>query len=161
MLPILAAAALALAGCGDSPAGAMRDFEAKWHDAINFREDEKLYNLLDTESQRRLRLDLERLRGLEPAEQLRVIDKLGGARVESLVQVTPEEYFKLLWNRITDGKRPLMRIREHDDRTGYMILSLDGTEQEVMLRFEAGRWVWRLPPQTVGFDTPPPLASGE
>jgi len=147
-------------GCGDNPAGAMRDFQTAWNDAVNFREDEKLFFMLDTESQRRLRQDLERLRGLDPVQQRQVINKLGGERVDSLAQVTPEQYFRLLWNRVTQGRRPLMKIREHDDSTGYMILTLDGVDQEIHLSYEGGRWVWRLPAQTVGFDSPPPLSNG-
>ena len=149
MLIFLAAAAIGLGGC-DSRHETLESFTARWHDAVNKRQPEGLLAMLDAASQRRIREDLERLRGLPPEAQKRVIDQLGGDRVKSLVDLTPSRYFALLWHRLTDGKPPTMAIEAAGGDSAYMVLGLDGQrKQRLQLVVEGGRWAWVLPEQMI------------
>jgi hypothetical protein len=80
-----------------------------------------------------------------------VIDQLGGERVRSLSELTPQRYFAALWQRLTEGERPGMQIEAEGDESAYMILSLGETrKQRVRLVVEGGRWAWVLPEQRFG-----------
>lgn len=139
---------LALAACGGSGESSLEAFRRAWLDAVNRRQFEALYDMLDAQSRRRVALQLEQLRGLTPGEQKAVIDQLGGKRVEHLGQLTPEAYFALLWARATEGLRPTLTVEATGADAAYMELALEeGKTQRIRLSVEAGRWVWHLPDQ--------------
>ena len=147
---ILGAVGLGAAGCGRG-APPVETFEKQWHDAVNSRQHEVLYDLLDASSRRHYRQELERLRGLPDHAQQFVIERLGGERVKSLHDLTPPQYFARLWHQAAHGRRPKMIIEAHSGSTAYMNLWLDESRKlRVQLIVEAGRWVWRLPPQDLG-----------
>lgn len=152
----LCACALALAASGCGGANETLDsFQKRWYAAVNSRQTETLYDMLDLGSQRRLREDLERLRGLKPEMQQSVIDQLGGERKQSLIELTPQRYFALLWHRLTEGRAPGMSIEAAGADSAYMVLTLDGgRRQRIRLIVEGGRWTWALPEQ----ETPPSTA---
>ena len=95
-----------LLGCDRRADEPLEAFEQRWHDAINRREADQLYHLLDAASRGRIRHDLEKMRGLsEPAQQA-VLNQLGGVRAKNLHQLAPDEYFGRMWDLATDARRP-------------------------------------------------------
>jgi len=137
-----------MSGCFGNDEPSLEAFRRQWHAAINHDEPAKLYDLLDTSSRRQIAHQLETLRGLDAETQQQVIDRLGGVAVESLVDLPPDVYFALLWEKITAGKRPTTTIEADGAGSASMLLKLgDGTPQRIMLIIEGGRWAWRLPPQ--------------
>lgn len=134
-----------LGGCG-AREETLPQFEQRWHQAVNQRQGQDLFKLLDATSQRRVQQELEMLRGLEAQAQQAVIDQLGGVRVRSLMELQPADYFALLWEQATEGKRPTMSVEASDQSTAYMVLSLEGRgRQRIRLIRQAGRWSWQLP----------------
>ncbi len=145
-----------LAGCGREHPG-IQTFERQWHDAMNRRRYERLYDLLDARSQRRIDVELEKLRGLGENEQSFVLDHLGGEQLSSLADLEPDRYFARWWHKATSGRRPKMSVEDHDDGNGYMMLSFDdGPKLRVRLTVQSRRWVWHLPPQDLDADAPTP-----
>lgn len=146
-------AAVASAGCGGSNE-TLDSFKQRWYAAVNSRQTEGLFDMLDLGSQRRLREDLERLRGLKPELQQSVIDQLGGERKQSLIELSPQRYFALLWHQLTEGRPPGMTIEAAGTDSAYMVLTLDGgRRQRIRLIVEGGRWTWSLPEQEVSVNT--------
>lgn len=142
---------LTLSGCGGGAGESLDSFTQRWYAAINQRHVEELYDMLDAASQRRIRHDLEVMRGLPAKEQQDAINQLGGMRVKSLLELTPQKYFALLWDRATAGKRPTMSIEARGGESAYMVLALEGGRpQRIRLALEGGRWVWALPWQVSG-----------
>jgi len=142
--------ALFLSSCGGGSNESLESFTKRWHAAVNQRQTGELYDMLDAASQRRIRHDLELMRGLSAAEQQEAINQLGGERVKSLTELTPQRYFARLWEKVTLGKKPRMSIEAQGGNAAYMILSLDGGQsQRVRLTIEGGRWVWVLPEEDV------------
>jgi hypothetical protein len=136
-----------LAGCGGS-SESLSGFEKRWHSAINSRQPEQLYDMLDAASQRRIREDLERMRGMSEAEQRLAIEQLGGEKVKSLQELSPRKYFARLWERVLEGRKPTMNIEATGGDTAYMQVALDGGRRErIRLMVEGGKWVWVLPEQ--------------
>jgi len=64
----------------------------------------------DTGSRRRLTHQLEQMRGFSLAAQQAVVKQLGGARLSSLDELTPRQYFARLWHQLTQGRKPHTRI---------------------------------------------------
>ena len=142
-------AALGLGGCWRGESASLETFKADWHSAINSGESRQLFHLLDAASRRLIERDIESLRGLSPDVQQSIINQLGGYAVEDLSQVPGDLYFALLWDRITGGRRPTMKIEADGAGSAAMIVSLgDGRSQRLMLAVEGGQWVWRLPEQS-------------
>lgn len=153
---IVVALALAVVGC-ERRDPSIDNFERHWHEAVNRRAYEGLYDLLDSSSRRHFTQELERLRGLDEEQQQGVLDQLGGRRVPSLHELTARDFFARLWHRVTKGRRPRMAVEDHGGGNGYMMLSLDeGRNLRVQLMLEGGRWVWRLPPQDLQTELPEP-----
>lgn len=141
----LAGALLTLASCGGGNE-TLESFQTRWYAAVNKGDAAPLYDMLDAASQRQVREQLERLRGLTPAEQRVVIDKLGGDRVESLLDMSPQRYFALLWHQLTEGKPPKMSLEAASADAAYMILTRDnGKSERIRLVLEGGRWCWVFP----------------
>lgn len=138
-------------GCGrGSDASALEHFRTRWLDAVNRNQFDRLYDLLDAGSQRRVSHDLEVLRGLTPREQQTVIDQLGGTRIPDLSALSPADYFALLWARATEGHRPTLTVEATGADAAYMELTIEGQPpQRIRLSLEAGRWVWHLPEQNL------------
>ena len=144
---VLGTVLLVATGCGRGTPP-VEIFEKQWHEAIKSRQYDLLFEMLDASSRRHYRQELDRLRGLSDHAQQYVIERLGGEKVKTLCDLTPPFYFSRLWHRATDGQRPKMLIEAHSGTTAYMILWLDKSRKlRVQLRVEAGRWVWRMPPQ--------------
>jgi hypothetical protein len=142
---IVLLAALWLVGCGNE-GETLGQFEQRWHEAVNNRNADTLFDLLDSGSQRRVRRELETLRGLDPQAQQAVINQLGGIRVQSLMELKPQDYFALLWRLATEDKRPTMKIEASDQSSAYMLLALEGRgRQRIRLVLQGGRWSWQLP----------------
>lgn len=136
-----------LAGCGsNSDAQSLDRFRQKWFDAVNNQDGESLFHLLDAQSQRWVSRELDELRGLNMAAQKRIVDQLGGQRMESLIDVTPPEYFGMLWRQATAGRRPAMKVDAAGAQTAYITISLDDSApKRIRLTVEGGQWVWQLP----------------
>lgn len=145
-----------LCGCDRRVDEPLEAFEQRWHDAINRREADQLFQLLDAESRGRIRHDLEKMRGLSETAQQAVINQLGGIRADNLHQLLPEQYFGRMWNIATDGKRPTMVLEASGPNAAYMILTL-GRERTLRVRLvrEAGTWVWQLPTEALQWDRTP------
>jgi len=147
---------LALTACDGGRAESLDDFKSRWYAAVNSRNGEPLFEMLDSASRRRIDNELQRLRGLPPGEQQPVINALGGERVSDLSQVPVQRYFGLWWNRATDGVAPRMEVEAAGSDNAYMILSTDTGKQRFRLMTEGGRWVWVLPEQSgLGFEPQP------
>ena len=147
---------LIAAGCGGGDVESLDHFRLRWQEAVNSRDDGRLYDMLDSRSRRRIATDVEHLRSIE-SKQARdaVINQLGGERLESLVDLTPRDYFARVWHLATDGRRPTMTVEKAGEGTAYMWLTIDDTRrQRIRLEVEAGRWVWTLPEQQ--FNQPQP-----
>ena len=138
---------LTTAGCGGKGGQSLEKFKEQWYAAVNQRQPEKLYALLDAKSRRSVDQDLEMLRGLSEQEQLSVINFLGGDRVKSLHDLPNDRYFALWWRRTTDDQLPTMTIEAAGDQSAYMIVALGEKKQRFELKVEGGRWVWSLPEQ--------------
>lgn len=145
MLLALTLGLLALPSCGGGNE-TLESFQTRWYDAVNKRDAGPLYDMLDSVSQREVREKLERVRGLPADKQQFVIDQLGGDRVTSMLEVTPQRYFALLWHQLTEGKPPKMSLEAAGADAAYMILTMDnGKTQRIRLVLEGGRWCWTLP----------------
>jgi hypothetical protein len=139
-----------LTGCGRG-SETLDAFSARWHSAINAGKPEQLYDLLDAQSQRRIRTDLETMRGLSEPQQKAVIERLGGEKVKDLQHLSPQRYFGRLWDRTFEGRKPTMAIEARGGESAYMLVGLDGGRRErFRLMVEGGRWVWVLPEQRFG-----------
>lgn len=146
---LLATVLAGLPGC-DRQGATLESFKEQWYAAVNLREPERLYFLLDARSRRMLDEKLETLRGLDKQEdQQVVINWLGGDRVSDLHQLSNERFFALWWRRVTEDKPPTMVIEAAGGQAAYMTISLNGRDQRIELKQEAGRWVWVLPPQRI------------
>ncbi len=137
-----------LVGCDEDDGASFDRFTKDWHDAVNTRQTDKLFDMLDARSRRHVELQLEQLRGLDPKHHQFIINQLGGERVETLHQLTAAKYFSLWWRRVTDEKQPTMRIEAKGGEAAYMVLELDDKSQRIELVKEAGRWRWVLPKQS-------------
>lgn len=144
---------LALVGCDRNATPSLPAFEQRWHEAVNTRHAEQLFDMLDSRSRQNISHDLEVMRGLAAPLQQAVIDQLGGDRVETLHDMTADRYFALLWHKATDGRRPTMSVEAAGPDNAYMILGLQNAQVRVRLVVEAGQWVWVLPEQH--FERPP------
>ena len=136
---------LGLAACGDDDGSSRDVFEQGWHEAVNNRQPDQLYHLLDSVSRRKIDTMLETLRGFDKNRQRVVIDFLGGKRISNLHEITPDEFFGLWWDKATNGKQPTMTIDAAGDTQAGMTLRLGGKSQKILITRESGRWVWRLP----------------
>ena len=136
-----------LPGCNEDDQPSLDRFQQQWHQAVNSRQPHKLYPMMNAASRRQIELTLEQLRGLEPEHHTFIINQLGGERIKSLHELTPDKYFGLWWRRITDEQLPTMRIEATGDTAAYMLLTLNDKSQRIELMIEAGRWRWVLPKQ--------------
>lgn len=137
----------AIAGCQEAEKPTLEQFKQQWYAAVNQRNPEQLYNMLDAKSQGVISQQLNQLRGLEESQQTQFINELGGDRVTSLHEMTYARYFGLLWRRITDGQVPTMKIEAKGDAAAYMVLGLKEKSTRIQLRLEGGKWTWSLPKQ--------------
>ncbi len=144
---ILLALCLLLTGCGGKSGPSLDTFKEKWYAAINQRQAENLYPLLDSKSRRTIDQALETLRGLNEQEQLTVINHLGGERIRTLQELSSDRYFALWWRRTTDDQLPTMTFEAVGEQSAYMIVALGENTQRFALKVEGGRWVWSLPEQ--------------
>lgn len=145
---------LGLVGC-DRQTASLDEFLARWHETMMHGRTESLYLMLDSTSQRKIRQDLEKMRGLSNAAQRAVLDQLSARSVPDLHKLDASQYFALLW-RASAGDKPL-RVETNTDRHGSvtMILTVDEKESflgspptlRVPLVVEGGQWRWQLPPQ--------------
>lgn len=149
------------------PAGCQREgttlesFKEQWYAAVNRREPEALYQLLDARSRRSLDEKLETLRGFDKEQQQVVINYLGGDRVGDLHQLSNERFFALWWRRVTDDQPPTMAIEAAGTQAAYMVIALKGQSQRIELKQEGGRWVWVLPTQRLQLPDPPAHADAK
>ena len=138
---------LPLAGCGSKGGQTLEQFKELWYAAVNSRQPEKIYAMLDSKSRRSVDQALEMLRGLSPDEQLSVINFLGGDRVTNLHDLPNDRYFALWWRKATDDQIPTMTIEAAGEQSAYMVVALGEKKQRYELKVEGGRWVWSLPEQ--------------
>jgi|GEM_PF-1697177 len=136
-----------LTGCGSGgEAQSLERFRQKWFDAVNNQDGESLFHLLDAQSKRWVSRELDELRGLNIDAQKRIVDQLGGQRMESLIDMTPPQYFGMLWRQATAGRRPTMKVDAAGAQTAYITISLDDSPpKRIRLTVEGGQWVWQLP----------------
>ena len=158
---------LGLVGC-DRRVESLDAFLTHWHQTMMSGRGEELYPLLDIASQRRVRQDLEVMRGLSNAAQRAVLDQLDAPSVPDLNDLTAAQYFALLWQSAVGGKS--LRVDTSTDRHGSvtMILTLDEKKSflgspptlRVPLVVEGGQWKWQLPAQSQ-WSRPPPRSDQE
>lgn len=146
-LPILVLLLAMLTACGNKGGQTLEQFKELWYSAVNSRQPEKLYALLDSKSRRSVDQALEMLRGLSEQEQLSVINYLGGDRVTSLHDLPNDRYFALWWRKATDDQIPTMTIEAAGEQSAYMVVARGELKQRYELKVEGGRWVWSLPEQ--------------
>ena len=156
-----ATAALALLlcivpGCRGGSEASLDAFKERWYAAVNQRKPEQLYHMLDAKSRRLVDVQLETLRGLPDAEQMEVINFLGGDRVANLHEISNERYFALWWRKATDDQIPTMTIEAAGDRSAYMVVTLNNQSQRYELKVEGGKWVWALNEQKFQLPGPAP-----
>ena len=157
---LLAGVSVLVGGCGRGETETLEHFQERWYEAVNTREADPLYDMLDSSSQWQIRSDLEKMRGLDEGAQRSVLDQLGGVAVKSLSDLTPRRYFSLLWHKATDGQRPMMSLEASGAESAYMILKFDEQRRlRVRLVLEGGRWTWKLPKQSLGQFRPPDPAA--
>ncbi len=136
---------LGLAACSEQAGDDLEQFRTRWLEAVNRRQHEQLYGMLDAGSKRKIDHQLELLRGLPAAQQRATLDQLGGQRVEHLHELPADRYFALLWAKALQGQRPTLVVEAQGADAAYMELSVEGRTQRLRLLKEAGRWVWVLP----------------
>lgn len=136
-----------LPGCGTKgDAQSLDVFRQRWFDAVNNQDGQALYQMLDAASKRWIASELDQLRGLDSETQKKVLDQLGGQRASNLMDFTAGQYFDLLWEQATQGRRPTMKIVAAGAQTAYITLSMADTKpQRVRLTIQGGHWVWELP----------------
>lgn len=136
----------ALNGCGSGPGSSLTAFESAWHGAVNANQPQRLYDLLDAGSQRWIEARLETLRGLPVERQREFLAWLGGDRVDDLTALTPAMLFGRLWEHVTLGARPTMRMAEVGGDWAIMEVRLGPQKaQRFRVVLEDGRWRWVVP----------------
>ena len=140
-------------GCDAGGDATLDAFRERWYAAVNQRQPEQLYNLLDAKGKRFIDVQLETLRGLDADKQKVVINWLGGDRVDNLHGLSSARFFGLLWRKVTDDQPPKMVIEAQGDQGAYMVLNLKDKSQRIELKTEGGRWVWALPEQRFVVET--------
>ncbi len=136
--------------CGSKGGESLDSFKARWYGAINQRKPELLYTMLDAKSRRLIDVQLETLRGLPDADQVAVVNHLGGDRVANLHEIDNARYFALWWRKATDDQLPTMTIEAAGERSAYMMVALRDQKQRFELKVEGGKWVWALNEQKLG-----------
>ena len=138
-------------------------FSQRWQDASQ-NDAQQLYHMLDSTSQRKIRRDLEVMRGLDAASQRTVLDQLGDRTLRDLTKLSPQRYFAMLWQKVTNGQSTHPRLEPQGPDSGVMTLSLgsgqDARQLHVLVMRQAGQWTWQLPQQgiaTRGDPTPTSL----
>lgn len=150
---MLLAAAL-LAGCSEGPQSPAEFVEA-YKAAVVENRPQDLFDLLDADSQFRLRDQLQRLRGQPPAVQRKVLEQLALQR-KSLDEVDARDFFAALFVKTLADRRITARLdADQTAAPGLILMTADGTLQRFPLSQEGGRWVWILPdPDNVSIEAP-------
>ena len=155
-LPLLVLlSAMSLAGCSEGPQNP-GEFAAAYKRAVEEDRPQDLFDLLDADSQFRLRDQLQRLRGQPPAVQRQVLEQLNLKRT-GLDDVTARDFFAALFTKTLADRRITVRLDADPTASpGLILMTADGTLQRFPLSQEGGRWVWILPDPDLAPPPPPP-----
>lgn len=146
----------AAAGCKGGEGQTLEQFSQQWEKTLNNQAYDQLYGMLDSVSQRKIRRDLEVMRGLDIVTHRMILDQLEADGIKDLRKLMPARYFSLLWRRATDGQQGKIDVAQRDPDSADMIVTFNGTQRvPVRLTRENNRWVWHLPPQNLSSNIVP------